>query len=259
MSTEAEDPNPRPFGRQWTSTNGPHTQRGLVSQCAWNLGLLARAECLAHTHCERGSRCPLFGLVLHLVLKHLAGTMNGFAVHFSELFSASLIRPWGALLPSSWLSVVAELMLLSHSGKARYLPDMSHLDPSFQGNELTGLNWELLPSPLPSPPSFPSAPTRPPTTPSFWSSGGTSWAREQLANSDFKILPRRSCCYCTVSQSCLTLCDPMDCSTPGFPVLRHLPELAQTHVHWVSDAIQPSCPLSSLSPNFNLPQHQVFF
>ena len=66
---------------------------------------------------------------------------------------------------------------------------------------------------------------------------------------------------CSVTQSCLTLCDPMDCSKPGFLVLHHLLELAHTHVHWVSDAIQPSCPLSSPSPPaFNLPQHlsQVF-
>ena len=54
---------------------------------------------------------------------------------------------------------------------------------------------------------------------------------------------------CSVAQSCLTLCDPMDCSTPGFPVLHHLPELARTHVHWVSDAIQPSHPLSPPSPS----------
>ena len=59
------------------------------------------------------------------------------------------------------------------------------------------------------------------------------------------------------SQSCLTLCDPMDYSTPGFPVLHHLLELAQTHVHPVGDAIQPSHPLSSpSSPAFNLSQHQ---
>ena len=47
-----------------------------------------------------------------------------------------------------------------------------------------------------------------------------------------------------VTQWCLTLCDPMNCSTPGFPVLHCLPEFAQTHVHWVSDAIQLSHPLS---------------
>ena len=53
-----------------------------------------------------------------------------------------------------------------------------------------------------------------------------------------------SSCCCSVAQSCPTPCDPMDYSTPGFPVLHHLPELAQTHVHRVSDAIQPSRPLS---------------
>ena len=62
-----------------------------------------------------------------------------------------------------------------------------------------------------------------------------------------------------VVQLCLTLCDPMDCSTPGFPVLHHLPEFVQTHVHWVNDAIQPSHPLLPPSPPaFNLSQHQVF-
>ena len=62
---------------------------------------------------------------------------------------------------------------------------------------------------------------------------------------------------CSVTQVCPTFCDPMDCSTPGFPVLHHLPELAQTHVHLVGDAIQPSHPLSSPSPPaFNLSQHQ---
>ena len=59
-------------------------------------------------------------------------------------------------------------------------------------------------------------------------------------------------------QSRLTLCNPMDCSTPGFPVLYHLPELAKTHVHQISDDIQPSHPLSPPSSAFNLSQHQVF-
>ena len=56
------------------------------------------------------------------------------------------------------------------------------------------------------------------------------------------------------------LCDPLDCSTPGLPVLHQLPELAQTHVHRVGDAIQPSHPLSSPSPAaFNLSQRQGLF
>jgi len=49
-----------------------------------------------------------------------------------------------------------------------------------------------------------------------------------------------SCQFSSLTQACLTLCDPMDCSAPGFPVHHQLPELTQTHVHWVSDAIQPS-------------------
>ena len=63
----------------------------------------------------------------------------------------------------------------------------------------------------------------------------------------------------SVAQLCLTLCDPMDCSMPGFPVHHQLLEPGQTHVRWVSDTIQPSQPLSSPSPpTFNLSQHQVF-
>ena len=53
--------------------------------------------------------------------------------------------------------------------------------------------------------------------------------------------------------------NPMDCSTPGLPVPHQLPEFTQTHVHWVGDAIQPSHPLSSSSPAFNLSQHQGLF
>ena len=67
-------------------------------------------------------------------------------------------------------------------------------------------------------------------------------------------------CCCSAIQSCPTLCNPMGCSTPGFPVLHCLLELAQTHVHWFGDAIQPSHPLSSpSSPAFNLSQHQDLF
>ena len=64
---------------------------------------------------------------------------------------------------------------------------------------------------------------------------------------------------CIIAQLCPTLHDPMDCSTPGFPVLHHLLELTQTHVHRVGDAIQTSHPLSSPSPAFSLSQHQGLF
>ena len=66
--------------------------------------------------------------------------------------------------------------------------------------------------------------------------------------------------FSSVAQSYPTLCDPMNRSTPGLPVHHQLPEFTQTHVHRVSDAIQPSHPLSSPSPPaLNLSQHQDLF
>ena len=55
-------------------------------------------------------------------------------------------------------------------------------------------------------------------------------------------------CCCSVAQLCPTLRDPMSCSTPGFPVLHHHPQLAQTHIHWIGDAIQPSYPRAVPKP-----------
>jgi len=64
----------------------------------------------------------------------------------------------------------------------------------------------------------------------------------------------------SVNQSSPTICDPMDCSRPGLPVHHQLPEFTQTHVHWVSDVIQPSYALLSPSPPaFNLSQYQGLF
>ena len=64
----------------------------------------------------------------------------------------------------------------------------------------------------------------------------------------------------SVTQSCPTLCDPVNHSTPGLPVHHQLPEFTQTHIHRVSDAIQPSHPLSSPSPSAPNPsQHQSLF
>ena len=66
--------------------------------------------------------------------------------------------------------------------------------------------------------------------------------------------------FSSVAQSCPTLCDLMNCSTPGLPVHHQIPEFTQTHVHRVSDAIQPSHPLSSPSPPAPNPsQHQSLF
>ena len=64
----------------------------------------------------------------------------------------------------------------------------------------------------------------------------------------------------SVAESCLTLCNPMDCSTPGFPAQCQFPEFTQTHIHWVSDAIRPSHTLSSPAPHaFNFPPNQGLF
>ena len=77
--------------------------------------------------------------------------------------------------------------------------------------------------------------------------------------------PAWDICYdcplcCLVTKLCPILWDSMDCSTAGLPVLHYPPEVTQTHVHWVSDAIQPSHPLSSPSPPaFNFSQHQGLF
>ena len=85
-----------------------------------------------------------------------------------------------------------------------------------------------------------------------------------LSPPEWTIIQKLSFCFTyfsiqfsSVAQLCPALCDPMDCSTPGFPVHYRFQELAQTHVHWVGDAIQPSHPLLSPSPpTFNLSQHQ---
>ena len=72
--------------------------------------------------------------------------------------------------------------------------------------------------------------------------------------------PISSVQFSSVTQSCLTLCDPMNHSAPGFPVHHQLPQSTQTHVHWVGDTMQPSHPLLSPSPPaLNLSQHQGLF
>ena len=84
-----------------------------------------------------------------------------------------------------------------------------------------------------------------------------SWIQEQLSINRINIFTH---CCCSVAQSYPILCDPMVCSTPGLPVHHQLPEFTQTHLHWVSDVIQPPHPLSSPSPPaLNLSQHQGLF
>jgi len=86
------------------------------------------------------------------------------------------------------------------------------------------------------------------------------WTGSKLEKEYVKAVYCHSTYFSSVIQSCLNLCDTMNCSTPGIPVHHQLPESTQTHVHWVGDAIQPSNPLSSpSSPALNLSQHQGIF
>ena len=83
------------------------------------------------------------------------------------------------------------------------------------------------------------------------------WFSRQVHRSGLPCLSHQ---FSSVTQLCSTLCSPMDCSTPGLIVHHQLPELTQTHVHWVGDVIQPSHPLLSPSPPaLNLSQHQGLF
>ena len=92
----------------------------------------------------------------------------------------------------------------------------------------------------------------------MWTVGGAC-----LSHSVLPTLPavqgRGNRVSCSDVKLCPTVCDPMDCSTPGFAVHCQLPEFVQTHVHQVGDAIQPSHPLLASPPAFNLSQHQGFF
>ena len=100
----------------------------------------------------------------------------------------------------------------------------------------------------------------------FWQFvDGVTWidrnlrGRDENAGCITQIWLNSTIC-CSVAQSCQTLCDPMDCSPRGFPVLHYLSEFAQTHVHWVSHAIQPSHPsLLPSPPVLNPSQHQGLF
>ena len=99
---------------------------------------------------------------------------------------------------------------------------------------------------------------------SDWNDLGMNWDHSVI----FEVAPKYyisnsfvgNNIFSSVQSPCPALCDPMDWRMPGFPVHHQLPEFAQTHVHWVNNAIQPSHPLSSPSPPaFNLSQHQGLF
>ena len=92
------------------------------------------------------------------------------------------------------------------------------------------------------------------------------WITKEVPVHIFEVLLSRANCWCIIYLSCCSViqshptpCDPMDYSMPGFPVHHQLPKCVKTHVHLVSDAIQPSHPLSFPSPAFNISQHQGLF
>ena len=118
-------------------------------------------------------------------------------------------------------------------------------------------SWTLLPPPSPYHPSGLSQYTSPKHPEAF----RTSLMKRAIKMS-FVMLMRWlwAVQFSSVAQSCPTLCDPRECSMPGLPVHHQLPEFTQIHIHWVSDAIQPSHPLSSPSPlTFSLSHHQGLF
>ena len=87
-----------------------------------------------------------------------------------------------------------------------------------------------------------------------------SWDVMVFTKLTLKIFEWFSCYCCSVAKLCPTLCKPMDCSTPGFPVPHDILEFAQVQVHWIGDTIQPSHSLLPSSPSaFNLTQHQGLF
>ena len=87
----------------------------------------------------------------------------------------------------------------------------------------------------------------------------STWLLLRKSPESYKIIISFVSFSCSVARSCPILCELMDCITPGFPVLHYLSEFAQTHVHWVSDAIQPSHPLLSPFPSVLIfPSIRVF-
>jgi hypothetical protein len=144
-------------------------------------------------------------------------------------------------------------------------PQLGNLEPCVSRARLSS-DWSatFIYSPLISSGSIYGAPTM---CVRFWIRHWGQWVEQSLL--DF-VLPESkgpvlssvqfsSVQFSSVAQSCRTLCNPMNCSTPGFPVHHQLLESTQTHVHWVGDAIQSSHPLSFPSPAFNHSQHQGLF
>ena len=125
------------------------------------------------------------------------------------------------------------------------------------------LEWVAMPYSVPPDPGIkPTSLSSPALTVRFFATSATweTQAQFSIPQFCFQIVTFSSVHFSSVSQSCPTLCDPMNHCTPGLPVHHQLPESTQTHVHRVGDAIQPSHPLLSPSPPAPNPfQHQSLF
>ena len=171
---------------------------------------------------------------------------------------------WGR--PVTWLCSISNkndcstsfINMCVFSVTQSYLILYDLMDYSLPGSSVHGIFQGRILSelPFPSPRDLPDPEMEPTSLVSSALAGRffTNWATRKalcLASVQFSSVQ---------SLSHIQLCDPMDCSTSGFPVHHQLPELTQTHVHWASDAIQPSHPLLSPSPPaFNYSQHQGLF
>ena len=187
-----------------------------------------------------------------------------------------LLALWATSEPSTSTSSHGLLLCLWLGGPRVYL--RAHLDKARSSPTFSPWAWSHPPDPCSPGHSWESPfrlahsifhPSKAPGTPHWWrGKGGGLWEstgqgcliecyHRVRVNDDHVIII--SVQFSSVAQSYPTLYDPMDCSTPGLPVHHHLPEFAQTHVHYACDTIQPSHPLSSPSPPaFNISQHQDF-
>ena len=138
----------------------------------------------------------------------------------------------GSFATLSWLSIIGPTQVQVKEKKSSPSEATKNLQPSLIHHHFLSNTWPAL------------------FTGCLWNS--KSWIIKSTSKTMLDT-------FSSVTQSCPTLCDPMDCSTPSLPVYHQLLELIQTHVHQVDDAIQLSHPLSSPSPAFNLFQHQGLF
>ena len=159
-------------------------------------------------------------------------------------------RDWESLLNGSGPSIISDVASCNlDSGLPRWLQAVKNL-PAMQETWVRSLGWE---EPLENGKATHSSILT-------WRIPWTEWSMESQRIRHDWVTFTHFTQFSSVAQSCPTLCNSMNCSTPGLPVHHQLPEFTQTHVHRVSDAIQPSHPLSPPSPPAPNPsQHHSIF